>query len=326
MKGVLTLLFFVAGSCNCVLAVQNHADISTASYRTYSFKDGTSLSYSKPGFLKTLGAGPADFGSFVSDSFKKDKLPWLAAIAASTLILIEYDQEIYNGTKRLGKKFSISTEDKTTTFLKVGGVPVFRGPTDLGSAMYFIGDGWVSIGLFGTLEAYGLLKDDWRSQTTAHQLVKGLLLTGFATASIKNITGRETPSAASAPRGVWRFFPGFKEYIKHRTRYDAFPSGHLATAMMTLTVMTENYPEKKYIKPLGYTLMAALSFQMVNNSVHWASDYPLGLAIGYGIGKAVAVNGRASARRSGPQKTSGLNFYPYVTPDGSVGGGLAYRF
>ena len=328
MKGVLIFLLLFPGYFNRAFAGQNPADVSTSSYRTYSFKDGSSFSYSKPGLFKTLGRAPADFGGFVSDSFKKENLPWLAAITASTLILIEYDQKIYDNTRRFGKKLNISSADKTRTYLKIGGVSLFRGPSDLGSAMYFLGDGWISIGLFGSFEGYGLLKDDWRSARTAHELVEGLLLTGFTTEALKNVAGRETPSSATAPRGVWRLFPGLNQYMKHRTRYDAFPSGHLATAMMSVTVIADNYPEKKYIIPLGYSLVGLLSFQMVNNGVHWVSDYPLGLAIGYSIGKVIAAGGKTVVKQSASANPRGtaLRFSPVILPDGAIGPGLAYNF
>jgi len=330
MNRFFALLLFLFGPFNGALFAQNPVDISTAAsaalYQTYLFKDGTSLSYTKQGLFKTLGSAPSDFAGFVSDSFKKDKLPWLAAITASTLILIEYDQKIYDNTRKLGKKLNISSKDKTKVFIEIGGVPILRGPTDLGSAMYFLGDGWVNLGLFGGFEIYGWLKDDRRASRTGHQLAEGLLVTGFTTQLLKRSTGRETPSAAHSPRGVWRFFPSFGDFNSHRTRYDAFPSGHLATCMMTLTVVAENYPEKKYIRPLGYFLLTALSFQMVNNGVHWASDYPLGLAIGYGVGKAIAVNGKGAARRLAPQSASSIRFYPYLSPGGALGGGFSYRF
>ena len=216
--------------------------------------------------------------------------------------------------------------DKTKTYLKIGGVSVFRGPSDLGSAFYFIGDGWVNLGLMGYFEARGLMKDDWRALQTGHQLAEGLLVTGFTTQLLKRATGRETPRGATAPRGVWRMFPSFAEFQARRTRYDAFPSGHLATGMMTVTVIAENYPEKKYVRPLGYTLLGALSFQMVNNGVHWASDYPLGLAVGYAIGKAIAAGGRTAAKRTGPAGPSAVKFAPYLGREGEPGAMLAFKF
>jgi len=280
------------------------------------------LAYSKPAFWGAIAKGPKDFGTFIQNSFSKEGLPWLAAITASTLVLIEYDEKINSNTRRLGRKLNIASKDKTKPFLKIGKIPILRGPADLGSAMYFLGDGWVSLGLCAYFETYGWLKDDWRAAATGHQLVEGLLVTGFTTQVIKRATGRETPSAASAPRGVWRFFPSFAEFQGHRTRYDAFPSGHLATGMMAITVMSENYPEKKLIKPIGYLLLGALSFQMVNNGVHWASDYPLGLGIGYAVGKAITANSRARTAKT----ASALRFYPSIVPGGSLGLNLAYRF
>jgi len=59
------------------------------------------------------------------------------------------------------------------------------------------------------------------------------------------------------------------------------PSGHMATMMGTVTVLTLNYPEKKWIKPVGYGIMGLIGFAMMNNDVHWASDYPLAIGVGY---------------------------------------------
>jgi hypothetical protein len=307
----------------CATALQ----AQDASSRTYTLKDGSTLTYSRPGFWRGMGSIPSDLGVLAKDSFRAENLPWLAAIGASTLILIEYDQKLYNNARRVGKKLNISTEDKTRTYLKAGGVSLFRGPSDLGSSLYFLGDGWISIGLFGYFKTAGWLKDDWRASQTGNQLAEGLIATGLVTALMKNITGRETPSAASGDGGVWRMFPGLKEYTAHRTRYDAFPSGHLATGVMSVTVISENYPDNKYVKPIGYALLAGLSFQMMNNGVHWASDYPLGIAVGYGMGKAIAAHGRTAARRTGPKtEAAALSFAPYLSPDGGVGAGLAYKF
>lgn len=81
-------------------------------------------------------------------------------------------------------------------------------------------------------------------------------------------------------------------YFRDVQKYDAFPSGHLATAMLTLTVISENYSEYALIKPVGYSLMALLAFQMMNNGVHWMSDYPLALAIGTVFGKSAVSHYR----------------------------------
>ncbi|MFA6434370.1 MAG: phosphatase PAP2 family protein [Elusimicrobiales bacterium] len=290
--------------------------------RVRTYKAGAEeLVYSKPAFWGTLAKGPRDLWTFTENSFSKESLPWLAAIGASTLLLMEYDQKLYAGAQKIGGKLNISTKDKTRPLLKIGKIPVLRGPTDLGSAMYFLGDGWISLGLCAYFESYGLIKDDWRALATGHQLVEGLLVTGVVTEAIKMSTGRETPTAATGDGGVWRFFPGLNQYMTHRTRYDAFPSGHLATGMMAVTVMSENYPEKTLIKPIGYTLLGALSFQMMNNGVHWASDYPLGLGIGYLVGRTIS-SGPGRAKKT----ASALRLYPSIMPGSPLGLTLAYGF
>ena len=61
-------------------------------------------------------------------------------MTASTVLLIHYDQTIFDGAKKLGKRLNISSKDKTKPYLTLGGVQVFRGPADLGSGLYFIGE------------------------------------------------------------------------------------------------------------------------------------------------------------------------------------------
>jgi len=53
-------------------------------------------------------------------------------------------------------------------------------------------------------------------------------------------------------------------------------------------VIGENYPEIKWIKPLGYTLTGLLGISMVNTGIHWYSDYPLAIVLGYAFGMIAA--------------------------------------
>jgi hypothetical protein len=62
------------------------------------------------------------------------------------------------------------------------------------------------------------------------------------------------------------------------------------TATAALYVIAGNYPDKKWIKPVGFTLISVLGFQMVQSSVHWVSDYPVSLVMGYIIGKNIVKN------------------------------------
>ncbi len=286
--------------------------------------NGTTYSYSKPSLSDPFMRIIPDFKeSFSVFSDKSAILPSVVVIA-STAALIYYDQDLLDGAKELGEDLNINSKDLTSPFITVGDLEVFRGPTDLGSAMYFIGDGWLHGSIMAGFLTYGYFNEDNRALQTASQLVEGLITTGIATQILKHITGRESPYRSSEDGGNWDFFPDQIEYHEHVPKYDAFPSGHLATAMMTFTVITENYPEySSWAKPLGWTLLGLLSYQMMNNGVHWASDYPLAIAIGYGLGKIAADNGRTVLS---PVRSDGkLSLLP-VYKNETLGFGLTYDF
>lgn len=288
----------------------------------YSYNNLT-YEYARPGIFDPFKNVIPDFVEYGELFTQKSTFLTYSLVAVSTAALIYYDQDLIDGAVNLGNELNIESEDLTTTFISIGDVPLFRGPTDLGSAMYFIGDGWLHGTIMTGFLTFGLIKDDNRALQTASQIAEGLITTGIATQVLKHLTGRESPYRATEDGGRWDFFPDQIEYHKHVPRYDAFPSGHLATAMMTFTVITENYPEYNYwAKPLGWTLLELLSFQMMNNGVHWAGDYPLAIAIGYGFGKIAVDNGRKVV--SGQDKTT-MSFVPYYRND-AIGLGFVYNF
>ena len=92
--------------------------------------------------------------------------------------------------------------------------------------------------------------------------------------------------------------------------------------MATLTVLAENYPQERWIKPVGYTLVGALGVGLVAKGMHWYSDLPMGVAIGY-------LFGRIAANPSIPDLVKGVNEKGVeisVTPvvDGQGGGGIHF--
>ena len=102
-----------------------------------------------------------------------------------------------------------------------------------------------------------------------------------------------------------------------------FPSGHLATAMATITILAGNYPDNKYIKPVGYSLMGLLGYAMLNNGVHWISDYPLAIAIGYTCGKIVSSRGHQVIPKIGHDKGATSVLMPAYLGAESLG--ISYR-
>ena len=62
---------------------------------------------------------------------------------------------------------------------------------------------------------------------------------------------------------------------------------------------------------------------MINNGVHWISDYPLGLAIGYTCGKIVSARGHLVIPRLSDKKGATSVLLPSYLGYGNVG--LSYR-
>lgn len=289
----------------------------------HTYKDST-YAYAKPAFTDPFKFTVADYKMAFRDMWSKDNIFPFLLVTGSTLILIKYDQDLIEAAQRLGNELNISSKDNTTTFLSIGDLAIFRGPTDVGSTMYFFGDGWFHGSIMASFLGYGLYAGDNRALQTGSQLVEGLITTGIATQLIKHITGRQSPIRSTTDGGEWDFFPDQIEYHKHVPSYDAFPSGHLATAMMTYTVITENYPEyNSWVKPLGWTLMILTSYQMMNNEVHWASDYPLAIVIGYYFGKVAADRGKIKMPHD--ENTGSLNIGPAFF-ENSYGIKISYKF
>ena len=312
-KAMKTLLLVLVLIFNCTFSFAQEV---TGNSKVYHLID-QDFKYTKPTPFEFATTLPQNAWRFLDSSFSTKYLNAWGIIILSTGVLIVYDQKITNQVQRFGRFLGLGNNENTVATLRVGGSPLLRRPSDVGSAMYFIGDGWVTIGFMSGFFVTGLVKDSPRSLQVASQLFQGLLLTGLTTQIIKRSTGRESPIRSSKPGGRWKFFPKTSDYQETISKYDAFPSGHLATTMTTFMILSENYPEYHFIKPIGITAMALLSFQMVNNSVHWAGDYPLALGIGYMIGKTIVENGREKLNKD-PNQTQSY-FTPMLDPSGKIG-------
>jgi len=336
LKNILFLFIFLLSLLNSLFA-QNNYNLLKEKYRLNSQDQVYQVSpyrfhvYKKPGNFDFLLNAPADLANYTRDSFLDTSPVNFAGMMAVTAIMVYYDQQLIDAAHNMGDRWGISNTTSMKTWFKVFDFPI-QYPWDLGTGLYFIGDGWTHMSIAAGFLGFGLIKDDNRALQTASQIAEGMVTTAFVIQLLKHVTGRQSPFASTADGGLWRPFPDQVEYHKHVPRYDAYPSGHLATAMMTLTVIAENYPEYKYIRPLGYTLMTILSWQMMNNGVHWISDYPLALAIGYSLAHIAIARGRrvVEVNENGILLKNKNNFscqiVPVILPQGGVGMGLVYRF
>lgn len=249
--------------------------------------------------------------SSLKTAFSKESLPYWGLILGSTAILYEYDENILSSTQETGRKWGIGNEDHTSPLFQIGPYDV-RFPTDKGSALYFLGDGITHLTIAGSFIGVGHYTESPRAWNTGMQLLHGMAISTFFSQALKRSFGRESPYVSTKKRGAWRPFPGFKEYNDNIPKYDAMPSGHIMTATLTFTIIIENYPEHAYwLRPLEIVWLTALGFEMVNNGVHWASDYPLGIAMGYLYGKAALSLGRQRKEKPRPDETTWMIFPSY---------------
>ncbi|OGR89904.1 MAG: hypothetical protein A2992_00790 [Elusimicrobia bacterium RIFCSPLOWO2_01_FULL_59_12] len=281
--------------------------------------------YEPPGrfdFVKNILPDNRDFFRM---SFRRQALGPVALVTFSTALLIWKDQELVDEAVRFGDRQRISHDhDQTGRHgVKIGSQKLeFAYPENWGQAMYFLGDGWLHFGIAGGFLGTGLARDDPRALQTASQMVESILASGLVVQVLKHITGHESPFTAEIRGGRWRFFPNQVDYHKNVAKYDAFPSGHLAAATASVGVIGSTYSEYRLIKPVGYTLLGLVSYQMMNNGVHWAGDYPLALALGYGFAK-IAVN---KGRKKAEEPPSPISLGPTILPGGGAGLDLRYRF
>lgn len=266
--------------------------------------------YSSPRLLQSLRNAPGTIVGTVGFAARRQQALNWGLVIATTAVTIAADEWTLDRTRAMARTVGLPPNHPSVN-LRLGQLKLVPVPTTLGSALYFLGDGAASLSVAGGFLALGALRDDHRASRTASQITESLLAAGTFTQIVKYLTGRQTPSEATEARGRWHWFPSWSEYNANVPAHDAFPSGHLAVATATVEVIAQNYPEKRIVRPVGYTLLTALSFAMVNNGVHWASDYPLALALGRTVATVAVTRGRVESERRTDQA---MQVQPLVAP------------
>lgn len=292
---------------------------------SYSYKiNNQIIQYQSPKTFDFITTAPKNYWQFLKSSVPSSanqNLAGWSAFLISTGVFMVFDEEILKFIQTTGRQLGFGNKEKTRKTLNIGDDSLIYAPTDLPSAIFFLGDGWTSLGLGSAFLTSGLITKDPRTLQTSSQLFQGLLLTGFSIQILKRATGRETPNSKTQAGGTWRPFRDLKAYHDNKSRYDSYPSAHVATAMSAFTIVSQNYPDYYFIKPLGYSLMALISFQAVNYGYHWASDIPLSLAMGHMIGKTIVDNGR----KENTNHTSS-SLLPFFGSEGRIGATFELRY
>jgi membrane-associated phospholipid phosphatase len=298
-KGIFLFLIFsnslVQAQEKDTIAAFTKARIDNVDGQIFKINDQLSYQYPKPKFFDFITKVPHDIGLMGSMMVQKDKLIWLGGSIGATAILVPFDQQIVDGSRDFGQRIGFQENHSYSEPLKMF-------PKNINSGIYRFGNGFTALLVGGGLLVYGLSNNNYRAIHTSSEVMEGLIASGILVQAVKRITGRESPFIAEAngnEGGDWRLFPSFAAYQKNTPSYDAMPSGHLATIMTTVVIFAENYKEVKWIMPVGVGLMTLMSFEMMQSKVHWASDYPLAIFMGYIIGKSI-VKSRITAIKNTP--------------------------
>jgi len=228
---------------------------------------------------------------FYEQDLTLKNVPLYLGIGALTTGLVMTDNETWKASDRLYKKPGF-----------------YKSASDI---IVEVGDGRSQFGLAAAFALYGFIADDSRALRTASEVVEAVLASGAVVQVLKHITGRESPFVSTKPGGAWRFFPNQIQYHKHVPAFDAYPSGHLTTSLAAFVVIAENYPEVKWIRPVCYTTETLLAISMVNTGIHWYSDYPLAVFLGYEFGKIISHHGDSADHSKNDEKNTHLVIEPY---------------
>lgn len=271
-------------------------NLDSLGYQKFNFRNGETHFYSKPRPFEFIRYVPRNMYEFTKYSVRRESLPYVGEIIISTAVLIAADQTITDATVQASNHLGIDRERKFKTAIgfKLGDMQVdaLEIPDNLNTVFYFLGEGWPTLAIAGGMLAHGAIKKDYRSLRVASMIAESYVAMGLTVQFFKRITGRESPFVATRDGGEWKLFPNPKDYQAHVPQHDAFPSGHCATVMSTITILTGAYPEHAWIGPVGYSALGLICLSMINNEVHWISDYPLAMGIGYAYGKVVLARNR----------------------------------
>jgi len=285
MKKIVAIIMLVFSHQIVVCQIKDSI-YNKSNFQSYTNLNGEIYTYKKPKFFEMITRIPRDVYRTVNDFGKTNNLIALGGATVLTVGLLPADQYLLDNSRVLGEQLGLKD---VARYNNLG--PLSNIPPNMTSAIYLIGNGTTPILLSMGFATFGFINNDYRSLNTATGLVETLAVSGVFSQTIKRITGRQSPEPAirdGNPGGNWNPFPSFSAFSKKTPQYDAMPSGHLMTATAALTLIIENYPDKKWIKPLGYGLIGILGFEMVQANVHWYSDYPIALVMGYIIGKNIA--------------------------------------
>ncbi len=165
--------------------------------------------------------------------------------------------------------------------------------------------------------ASGLISAAFKNEKgvqTSLLATQAMITSGIWVQIIKQLTGRERPKASymfsQIEGGKWHgpFAKFLEKSADDRSgfSYDAFPSGHTATAFSIATVFATQYSDTKAVPVIFYSAATLVGISRLTEHEHWASDVFVGAIFGYLSGKQVVRNFKRTHQNSPNLFPSGL--------------------
>jgi len=129
--------------------------------------------------------------------------------------------------------------------------------------------------------------------------LKGGLINGIATESLRNVVGRIRPRKTERPDAY------------RQKKGNSFPSGHTSGAFALATALDESYG----VGYLTYPLAASTGLSRIYHNGHWLSDTLMGAGIGIASVKAVAMHDEERVEPSDGRDAFAASFAAYTVAD-----------
>ncbi len=121
---------------------------------------------------------------------------------------------------------------------------------------------------------------------------KAMVISSVICIAGKNLIRRQRPDVAITPFNYALPFS--------KSKFTSFPSAHSSIAFTLATAFAMEFPNKKWIAPVAYSIASLTALSRVYDNRHWASDVLVGAALGHFATKAVYNMGQKKHR---PAKT-----------------------
>jgi membrane-associated phospholipid phosphatase len=179
---------------------------------------------------------------------KKSDAKWLLPLAAGTALALTEDTAISHHFDGKTSLQNTSTKVSNLGLYSTWGVP-------------------------GAFLAIGKLGGNEHMVDTGEKGFQAAIYSTIVMQGLKALTNRARPDSG----GNGSFFSGGT----------SFPSGHAMEAWALAKVISDEYPNKRFVKIGMYSFATAISLSRITGERHYASDVLVGSALGYMIGNFV---------------------------------------